>query len=431
MNSNKIALLPEYLLYLLILLLPFEELNTFGGLTITKLIGLAFFICSMVDPKRFYGSIPSAFIVFALYISIGMIIDIFSFPLEIASFNALVRPLLMCVLMITTYNLSINRKFGHLVMAICLSSLIYGIAQLFELGGAATRIEGTVIDGVSADRIAVLGGDENFAACFISLSVLAGIVYGFNLRPSRWRYRLPALATSGIGFCALLKTGSRGGMLALFVGIAAIVLTVAKGTQRLQYALVVALLLGLLSVGAMQSPAFKARIISSVETGETAGRTDIWTESVRLFVDSPIYGFGYRMHQFKLGERTGHEQRGTHNLFLSVLLGSGLLGLSLFLYFYCQSFKAIWLHKAEGINAIVFVWFFMALAASLSINTEIAKWFWLLVALAFSAGKSRPAASIWKNRQPDHRGANWREPIASFSGPPFVARVCLEPEQTK
>jgi hypothetical protein len=330
--------------------------------------------------------------------------------------------------MIATYNLSVNYKFDRIVTAVCLSSIIYAIVELFELGGEITRTDSTVVDGVNADRIAVLGGDENFAACFISLSVLAGIVYGFNLVPSRWRYRLPALTTSGIGFCALLKTGSRGGMLALFVGIAAIVLTVAKGTQRLQYALVVALLLGLLSVGAMQSPAFKARIISSVETGETAGRTDIWTESVRLFVDSPIYGFGYRMHQFKLGERTGHEQRGTHNLFLSVLLGSGLLGLSLFLYFYCQSFKAIWLHKAEGINAIVFVWFFMALAASLSINTEIAKWFWLLVALAFSAGKSRPAASIWKNRQRDDRDANWREPVASLSGPPFVAQVCPEPE---
>jgi O-antigen ligase len=165
----------------------------------------------------------------------------------------------------------------------------------------------------------------------------------------------------------------------------------------------------------MESPSFKARILSSVETGETAGRTDIWTESVRLFMDSPIYGFGYRMHQFKLGERTGHEQRGTHNLFLSVLLGSGLLGFSLFLYFYAHSFKAIWSHKAEGVNPIVFAWFLMALAGSLTINTEIAKWFWLVVALAISAGnQSRSAASIRKNQRQADRGTIWREPAIGF-----------------
>ena len=390
MRTTRISLLPEGLFYLLILLLPFEELGSVGGLAITKLMGLMFFLCSMLDPRQFYGSFPKTYLAFIAYAGVGLIIDLFSLPLEIAWLNELIRPLLMCVLMVAAHNLSINGKSGRIVAAIWLSSLIYATVQLLEVRGV-TRIESTVIDGLTADRVAVLGGDENFAACFISLGILAGAVGGFSSLSLRWRSRLLALAGSGVGFLALLKTGSRGGLAALSLGLIGILFTTAKWTQRVRYVAVLAVLLAAMMLGVMHNASFKARVLSSVENGETAGRTHIWSEAVRLFADSPLYGFGYRTYRYKLGERTGYEQRGTHNLFLSVLLGSGVIGFSFFLYFYGQSFRALWAHKTEGLNPVVFAWFLMALAGSLSINTEIAKWFWLILALAMGAGRNAVA----------------------------------------
>jgi O-antigen ligase len=394
MNPANIAFLPEGLFYLLILMLPFEQLGSLRGVAITKMVGFGFFLLSMLAPRRFYASIPKTLLAFVAYTSIGLCIDLSSFPLEVELLNELVRPLLMCVLMLAAYNLSIHGKSGRIVAAIWLSSLVYAVAQLLELNGL-TRIQSTVIDGLVADRVAVLGGDENFAACFISLSVLAGAIYGFGIVPSKCRFRLLALAGSGVGFCAILKTGSRGGLAALLVGLIAILFTTARRVQRLKCAAVLAILLGVITLGVLHNPAFKARVLSSVADGETAGRTVIWSEAVRLFGDSPICGFGSRMCLYKLGEKTGHDLRGTHNLFLAVLLSSGVIGLAFFLYFYGQSVRAIWSHRTEGTNPVVFAWFMMALAGSLSINTEIAKWFWLIVALALAAGKAAGRGVRW------------------------------------
>ncbi len=373
--------------YCVIFLLPFEELTSLGGMSITKWVGLLFFFVSLADRKALYGSIPRVFIAFFLFIGIGMSIDIFSFPLELDSLNELVRPLLMVILMIVTYNLSLNKKSGRIVTAIFLSSLACAIAELFELGTAYVRVNSEVVHGATLDRVAALGGDENFMACYIALCVLAGIIYGFNIIPTRWRYRILALAGAVIGFGAIIKTSSRGGMLACVVGISCIVLTRAELTKKIKYGVFVLLLLSAMGIMVMENPLFEARILSSVETMDSADRIMIWEQAVRLSIDSPVYGFGYKMYEFELGKALGHRLKASHNLFLSVLLSSGFIGLCFFLYFYFRSFKTIWLHKLEGVNVILFPWFMVALTAGLTLNIEITKWFWIIVAMSLGAGQ--------------------------------------------
>jgi len=381
------VLIPELIFYAVILILPFEQMTTFAGFAITKWVGGCFFILALAFPKLFFGVFPKSFIFFFLYISIGMLIDIVSFPLTFQSINEFVRPALMGVLMLATYNLAINKRFGRIIFVIYLSSLIYVIFQVFELGGAYTRVDAEVVGKETFERIAVLSTDENFAACYFAISVLVGLIHGLNLVPTKLKYRVLALLGSAIGFYAILKTASRGGFIAITGAVMCIVFTAKILTVKVKYAFYVCFLLAAIIGTTMSTPLLRARMTAFFEKGETSGRTAIWEQTWQLAKESPIYGYGYRMHQFSLGARTGKVQRGTHNLFLSVLLGSGFLGLSLFLCFYYQTFQAAWRARTEGLGKVVFLWFMLCFLASMSLNSEIAKWFWIILALSLAAGK--------------------------------------------
>ena len=422
MKIINFSLLPEFLFYCLILVLPFEEVSSFGGVSITKLVGAAFLVTSLTSIKVFYGSIPSIFFAFFVYVSISMIMDIISLPLDLAALNALLTPLLMCLLMIVTYNIAREKKAHRIVIALFISALVFSLAQILEIDVEAKRT-GEMVSGRMLDRVSALHADQNFAACYFSMCVIAGfgyianfvskkwfypLVYDSKPVPTRWLYSSLALASSGIGFYAIIKTASRGGLAALFLGMLCIPLTTGKFTRKIKYVCFTGIFLASMAVVIMGNPLIMTRINSTVETGETAGRTEIWEAAINLIAESPVCGYGYQMHLYKLGHNTGGKlRRATHNTFLTIALSSGLVGLSFFLYFVYGAFKTIWVHKTAGVNTVILPWFVMSLAACFSLNMEITKWFWIILALGLASGNAG-------GRRPSYAAAGGTIRRASF-----------------
>jgi O-antigen ligase len=106
-----------------------------------------------------------------------------------------------------------------------------------------------------------------------------------------------------------------------------------------------------------------------------------------LLPNSPFFGFGTRMHLVTLGEHLGMSQRATHNTFIAVLMGTGFVGFSLFIYFYGRALLAAWRTRTEGINRVVFVWLMMASVGAFSMNMECCKWFFIVMALSLALEK--------------------------------------------
>jgi O-antigen ligase len=357
-------------------------------MSMIKLAGMVFFIASLLRPKVFYGLLPTPLLVLLVYSVAGPVIDLFKLPLNLQVLNTFIGPMLMWILMLATYNLAVRGRRNRIVLAILVSSLIFTVFQVFELGGVGIRILDEVHSGETDTRVSVLLVDPNFAACFMALSVAAGLMYLMNLVPARTSYRILAVPVIALGVYGMIKTSSRGGLAALVLGMLAIAATARTRLSRIVTILSVALLLCGLGALILASPLFSARLNDSLETGETADRTIIWGQAVRLFVESPIWGYGAQSYVIPLGERSNHPGIGTHNVFLSVALGAGLIGLSSFMFFYLSAFASIFAYRTRGVNAIVFVWFVMAFAAALSLNMEITKWFWIMLALACAAGKT-------------------------------------------
>jgi len=407
----------EALFYCLILTLPFEELYTIAGVSITKLAGLLFFIVSLMEWRTFYEKVPGALVVLLGFIGIGLAVDLATYAqVDFFAINQFSRFILIWWLMLAAYNLALNNRFDRVVGIIYAGSLLFAIFQSLSLGGSSLNLYEEAIYGEKGSRVSVLGTNPNFATIYIAVGVLFGLVYGLNLTKTRITYRILFLLGTGVGFYAMLKTGSRGGLLALGGGVLSLAFTARQWKRTVISLFTVACVIVVMGVAVAKNPYLAARFRASAETGNTSGRDKIWEQAVRLSAESPLYGFGASMQGVKLGEKVGSTLKATHNLLLSVLLGSGLAGLLCFLYPYAHAFKSIWSCRAESTGRIVFAWFALASLGSMTANLEITKWFWIVLALSLAAGKvyaRRQASSPVMSRA--HHALFRRVPSLRFS----------------
>jgi O-antigen ligase len=368
----------ECLFYGILLALPFEQLVP-ANVSITKWLGLVFLTASLGEARTFYRAVPRALLFYFGYVVIGTSVDFARGPLDLAALNEFLRPTFMGVLMIATYNLVLARGPKRILLVLGLSSALYATFEAFGLASGLQELNSAAVD-----RIGALESDPNFAACFIALSCVLGVSLGAGLFRARLSYRIVGFAVAAIGVIGIVKTSSRGGLLALAVGLLAIAVTTRGMFSRVKILGLLLLALGASGYAAWQSDLFRGRVQASVGNADTAGRLVIWAEAISLARERPIVGYGNVTYASDLGQALGRERRPTHNLFLYVLLGSGLVGAAFFLPFYLRGALAAWRQRKEGLGRAVFPLFAVCVAASLSLNLEIAKWSWSIIAVALA-----------------------------------------------
>jgi len=159
----------------------------------------------------------------------------------------------------------------------------------------------------------------------VGLLALCGLAFG------RQRSDLKALLLmvfcSGLLALEIVRTGSRGSIVALIMSLMAFPL---KKTKRFASKLGI-VLAGILVVGFLVWASFSIKSVrerweSTFETGETAGRNTIYSNALDMFLEKPILGWGPVTHRAELGSRLGLPFRDTHNLYLYILTETGILG---------------------------------------------------------------------------------------------------------
>lgn len=241
---------------------------------------------------------------------------------------------------------------ARLALNVVLVFVVYSAVQTVEhlrwviwaflLGAFLTTGYG-LVNGLTAGTSGRLVGgleDPNFLAAVIVASI---VLTGFMFVTSRGFQRLLLVAILGVLLPSLFLTGSRGGIVALFVAILAAI--VFAGPIRLQVVattlIVVAFTVGyyvtVASVGA------RARV-TAISASDSAGRVDQYNIALRVVGDHPLVGVG-------LGNFTVVEPNYTtattsfydvkalvannpvHNMYLSVLAELGVVGVVLLAVF--------------------------------------------------------------------------------------------------
>ena len=210
--------------------------------------------------------------------------------------------------------------------------------QAYVLGAGVAAIL-TIHDYVSGMGVALETDIARFAALNqdpndLGLTLALGLPMAWHVSLSQahrrsawmWRLYLPLAIT------AILLTASRGAVLAALVALVIIPWTLGRlrvRTKAALYALAVGLLLLASNVVPEASLARIASTPADIEAGYFGGRGAIWIAGLEVAGEHPLAGVGAGAYGTAV-EPTLHTEMVAHQVFLSILVEDGTVGLLLF-----------------------------------------------------------------------------------------------------
>jgi O-antigen ligase len=214
-----------------------------------------------------------------------------------------------------------------LLQAYVLGASIAALVVIRNYLAGATFFTGAPATEIA--RFAALNQDPNE----LGLTIALGLPMAWYVSLSRelraawlWRFYLP------LAVPAILLTGSRGSVLSALVGLSIIPWTLGRLRLRAKLALYALVAASLVLASQVVPEASLARIASTradVEAGYFGGRGAIWLAGLEVARDHPLVGVGAGGFEEAV-EPTIHQEMVAHNVFLSILVEDGLVGLVLF-----------------------------------------------------------------------------------------------------
>jgi O-antigen ligase len=243
------------------------------------------------------------------------------------------------------------------------------------------------------ERVTAFGQNANWSAKMLAtgLIVLVGLMFVHARAPKRLRW-LAIAAIAGLGV-AVVDTGSRGGLLALAIGLMTFAFGATGSSGRSAWTLVRNGVIGVaciafLAVAAMRTEVMRNRFVETRETGSMAGREVLFPTLWGMFLERPWAGWGNVNNQFELAQRIAEQhrlQRDSHNLVLEVLTTAGIVGAVPFFIALALMVRGGWRGRLgpHGITPLAL----LALHAvgAMSGNPITNKLFWLVLGFAVAS----------------------------------------------
>ena len=180
-------------------------------------------------------------------------------------------------------------------------------------------------------------------ACGAMLFVYCFVYFMGETYPRELKKTL--IAGMVVGVAALALTTSAASIISTAFGVAISSLLAGRGKGPLLA------LVTLMVVGGLARPDTAIGILfpgkSTRQIESMHGRTQLWESSVGLVSENPWFGYGYAMAA-KIGHLGGTN---LHNSLMSVIVGNGLIGLSIFAFavFACyRESQYLWMRKIPG-----------------------------------------------------------------------------------
>lgn len=266
------------------------------------------------------------------------------------------------------------RVYGWWTAAIAAAMLLGAFNIQFDLEG----------------RDSIMSQDANATACMFSLAALCLAGDQKLLAARRGLARAVfSLGAIGVLVMAVLRTGSRSGLLAFCAGFLALAFAgggKARSARVAAAAVVLALLGGLLVSEFNRGTVAAARLERSWDSGDTAGRDEIYREAWSMFLAKPLLGYGGANNRAELGARLNYPDRDTHNVFLAVLTEVGLVGGAAF--FGCMLYGLVngWRGGRASGDAVPFALMCALVVVNTAITGSREKLFWIVLAAAVASG---------------------------------------------
>jgi O-antigen ligase len=249
--------------------------------------------------------------------------------------------------------------------------------------GILTTVHKVQTGGV---RVSALGQNSNHAAMILGagLIVMVGLAFG-HYRKAWWRNPVTGAALIGFLAYAVANTGSRGGLLAVALGILAFLFQSGNLRHLARNMALALVLIGAITVAAYNSEVMRNRFEDTLETGTLTGRELIYPTVVGMITERPFFGWGPANNKYELGRRLEERvrrRRGTHNSVLEVLSATGLVSAIPFLMGTWFCFLSAWRARKGPDGTLPLALAVTAMASNMSGDWFITPLYWFALALA-------------------------------------------------
>jgi O-antigen ligase len=424
-ESTSVISFIRWMFYAFVFSLPFETIAV-GPLEPPTILGALLLFSVLLQPGLFLRWPPKAFWCFLIYFYLFVALGAFELTEHRAeSLRDMFLLLQLTVLCWIAYNLMRDERVAKgALMTLVIACLILSVLQVTGIASRATDV------GAKAERVTALGFHPNNLARILTLGLLAlvGLTYGRSKSLVKPRFLIwPLVAIIGI---AVVQTGSRGGLLALCVGLMVFVLRGGTFLSKLRNIVGILLVLIFFIWVGFQFEGTRLRFEKTLEEGDMARREEIYPSAWQMFTEKPLIGWGSVTSTYELGSRLGHpeeETKNPHNLILYALVSTGLLGAIPLFAAIMLSMLSAWKARRGSQGILPLAMLIAVLVANMSGLWLFNKMFWLVMAYAMAAtslrdsdvglriNKRRAPLYLRRDRNRNHLGQSAiRNPQSAF-----------------
>lgn len=410
-------------LYIFVFLLGYENwqaLAVGGGITIPRLVGLLYAALAVLNINTMYSlngvNIKPVTILMVLW---GWVVSVSAVIYLTHEFQPIFHSTLFQLIFLFLLITNEIRLYPRVRVNILLA-LIIGVFSVFVLVvndiGVKTGVEsGEVKSLETVTRLWFMGMNPNQFGTLVVFALLSTIslVFSGNII-TKARYGLLTLVPSQI--LLIGYSGSAGAYLLAFSGVFIyFLLSRGQPTKKIIYMVLCAFFFVYMYTTLSGFGYLSNKMITFYQTGDTTGRTALWSFALQIAAEHPFIGLGH-VGARSILEEISKINASPQNVFVGYLITGGPLALMLFLSFCWVLFRRSWVYlKATGDpSSIMFL--AVILMYFLKAGGQGDKYVWLLFSWIASASilhrgpVSRPIfaanKTAYKPRESLFRAAN-------------------------
>lgn len=380
MRRKLLLKIKRIFLILFVFSLPFEYWDPFGiasFFTVTKMAGFGYAVLAFLTIKESFDKEVFKYVRYLLFFWIWLVLlSMFNYigTNTVSVLNFTLFQNITLYWLIASDLKKGNIQIKTLMLAFVISIVLMNILLTLDIGLGQEYVEGI-------SRLTFFGNNPNILGLFAGLAIVFSLYFILNPHKAFGKKGFLLLLALPTYINLLLLSASRGALIT--TGFSIVLMFLMNKTTPFKRILQV----GLLVIAAsyfmeklLESELMYKRMTQFIEEENTAGRVDIWEDVIEIAEKRPLIGFGATGYESEMVKKYG-VYKDTHNLFLYILVTTGIVGLTIFLYFLYPHFRlAVQDYKNGNVFKIVILVFYLTtvIKAGGVINNKL---MWFLLAL--------------------------------------------------
>jgi O-antigen ligase len=380
----------RYVYYAFIFSIPFEEVLVDAGIgtssfSAPRMVGYLLVVAASLQPALSFRRPPKAVWYLLTYLLVIIFLGVL---LESEQYRrAVIGQFLKFGQMLILFWISHNmmryeRVVKGTLMTLAASTTVLAVLQIV---GVTSRV-------IAQDRIAAAGGaNPNTISAVLALGLLALLGLAYSRRETDRKVHWLTWFGFGILVIAIVHTGSRGPVVALAAGLLIFLLKGRSLISKLKTGLIVLLALGSLVWASYQVEGVRARWEQTLVEGSLAKREKIFPRAWAMFKEKPLIGWGPISSLYELRDRMPLDPEkmllplDTHNLYLTILTATGLLGAVPFFATLWLCGRAAWRARDSLQGVLPMAMLACLLTINMAATWHNRKLFWVVLAYALAS----------------------------------------------